>query len=126
MSCPTESHTLDEFESDSPKYESRQVSGIRKRVSELEIKIYDAVRLKSREEKNDDYKSKIELESLLEQSINNVGFVDSAWGCGCNPECKHIANHKDCIAVGVDHTGFNYSNYDVNGNRVRCDGEQAD
>jgi hypothetical protein len=78
MSCPTESHKIDEFDK-KPKYDVSEVTYAPKGVKILKaVKIYQGK----------DSKEKMDLEKMLGQAADNTP-VDSAWGeeCGCNTTC---------------------------------------
>ena len=89
MSCPAESHKIEEFEK--KKYEGSDTPNYRPNG----VKIIKAVKLYSQK---DDNKAKMKLEELLGQSAAGNGFIDSAWGCKC--ECKYYCkcepDRRDC------------------------------
>lgn len=89
MSCPAESHKLEEFEK--KKYESSDTSIYRPNG----VRIIKAVKLYSQKEGN---KTRMKLEELLGQTLNENTLVDSASRTfGCDPQCDcNRERHCDC------------------------------
>jgi hypothetical protein len=99
MSCPTESHKIEDFEK-KPKYNNSETTYAPKGVRILKaVKIYQGK----------DRKERMELEKLLGQAVGDI-VNDSAWGCppncgcdknfddtkcDCNPQC-HCESHCSC------------------------------
>jgi hypothetical protein len=84
MSCPTESHKIDEFDK-KPKYAVSETTYASKGVNILKaVKIYQGK----------DSEEKVKLEDLLGQAVEGSP-VDSAWG-----ECKN-----DCNCESVKRSG---------------------
>jgi len=83
MSCPAESHKLEEFEK--KKYESSDTTGYRPKggYQPNGVKIIKAVRLYSQKEDN---KTKMKLEELLGQALIEDQLIDSALGNKCRCE----------------------------------------
>ena len=91
MTCPTESHRLEEFTKKS-NYENSDTPIYRPNG----VKIIKAVKLYSSNQKK---QTKMKLEKLLGQSVNEIGFIDSAWGCDedychCEKVTKSETKHE--------------------------------
>jgi hypothetical protein len=90
MPCPAESRTLDEYSSAAPRYDSRQKSGLRKKLKEIGVRVYEAVSIGNKKEK-DVYIQSLPLEEAIAGSLHNSILSDSAWGCKCEKyECPCV------------------------------------
>jgi hypothetical protein len=121
MACPTESRTLDEYTSAAPRYDSRQKSGIRKRLKEIGIRVYESFALGSKER----YTPKIGLEKILGDSIRSPYLRNSAFRevCECHfvnrdtdPNCERQEERWSCLCENEE----NVPNETGWGSRNRC------
>jgi hypothetical protein len=110
MSCPSESRTLDEYSSAAPRYDSPKKSGLRKKLKEIGIKVYEAVGIVPKNSIKK-YTLSFEIEKIIGESVSSELF-SSAWG----------SSYKcDCQGVSISEYSVTYHAHDIVMRSCRCD-----